>query len=81
LSMYLLVCELIGSRPAALIGGLIFSFWPYLLSQAGHPNMIVVFWLPLALLFLERTLVKSRVHDAVLTGVFIAVAGSLVGSS
>ncbi len=75
LSMYLLVRELIGSRPAAFIGGLIFSFWPYLLSQAGHPNMIVVFWLPLALLFLERTLVKGRVHDAVLTGVFIAVGG------
>ncbi|UCC54244.1 MAG: glycosyltransferase family 39 protein, partial [Anaerolineaceae bacterium] len=74
-AMYLLVRQLTGSQPAAFIGGLIFAFWPYLMSQAGHPNMIVVFWLPLALYFLNRTLENKRILDAVLTGVFLAIGG------
>lgn len=74
-AMYLLIRDLIGSQPASFIGGLIFAFWPFLTSQTGHPNSIIAFWLPLALLFLIRTLENGRIRDAVLTGVFLALGG------
>ncbi len=74
-AMYLLIRDLIGSQSASFIGGLIFAFWPFLTSQTGHPNSIIAFWLPLALLFLIRTLENGRIRDAVLTGVFLALGG------
>ncbi|UCC65252.1 MAG: glycosyltransferase family 39 protein, partial [Anaerolineae bacterium] len=75
LAMYLLAREWTGSSVAAFIGGLVYGFWPYTLSQSGHPNMIVVCWVPLALLYLRRTLDKGRWQDAVLVGVFVALTG------
>jgi hypothetical protein len=74
-AMYLLIRELVGSQPASIIGGLIFAFWPYLTSQTGHPNSIIAFWLPLSLLFLNRTLENGRTRDAFLTGIFLALGG------
>jgi len=74
-SMYLLAREWTGSSLAAFIGGLIYGFWPYTLSQSGHPNMIVVCWVPLALLYLRRTLEKGQKRDAVLTAIFLALTG------
>lgn len=74
-AMYLLIRELVGSQPASFIGGLIFAFWPFLTSQTGHPNSIIAFWLPLALLFLTRMLENGRIRDAILTGIFIALGG------
>jgi uncharacterized membrane protein len=75
-AMYLLAREWTGSPPAAFVGGLIFGFWPYTLSQSGHPNMIVVCWVPLALLYLRRTLEKGQKRDAVLTAIFLALTGA-----
>jgi hypothetical protein len=74
-SMYLLARELIGSPPAAFVGGLIYGFWPYILSHYGHPNMMVTCWIPLALLYLHRTLEGKKVRDALLTGLFLALTG------
>jgi len=74
-AMYLLAREWTGSSPAAFIGGLIYGFWPYTLSHYDHPNMVVVCWVPLALLYLRRTLEKGRKRDAVLTAVFLALTG------
>ena len=74
-AMYLLAREWTGSSLAAFIGGLIYGFWPYTLSQSGHPNMIVVCWVPLALLYLRRTLEKGQKRDAVLTAIFLALTG------
>ncbi len=37
------------SASAAFVAGLIFGFWPYTLSHYDHANMMVVFWVPLAL--------------------------------
>jgi hypothetical protein len=74
-AMYLLVREWTGSSVAAFVGGLIYGFWPYTLSQSGHPNMILICWVPLALLYLRRTLEKGHKRDAVLTGLFLALTG------
>jgi hypothetical protein len=74
-AMYLLAREWTGSPPAAFVGGLIYGFWPYTLSHYDHPNMVVVCWVPLALLYLRRTLEKGGKRDAALTGVFLALTG------
>jgi len=72
---YLLAHELTGSRPAAFAGGLVYGFWPYILSHYDHPNLIVVCWVPLALLYLRRTLEKGRMRDALLAALFLALTG------
>jgi hypothetical protein len=74
-TMYLLARELTGSPPAAFIGGLVYGFYPYTLSHYDHPNMVVVCWLPLVLLYLRRTLERGRRRDALLTGLFLALTG------
>jgi hypothetical protein len=74
-TMYLLARELTGSPPAAFIGGLVYGFWPYTLSHSDHPNLVVVCWIPLAFLYLHRTLEKGRRRDALLAGLFLALTG------
>lgn len=75
LSMYLLVDELLDSRLAAFLGGLIYGFWPYTLSHYGHPNMMVGFGVPMALLYLKRTIDQQRLRDALLAASFVALIG------
>ncbi|MGD2103861.1 MAG: hypothetical protein PVJ55_01950 [Anaerolineae bacterium] len=74
-SMYLLVHEYTNSFPGALVGGMVYGFWPYMLSQFGHPNMKVVCWVPLTLLYLRRTIDGRRLRDALLAGLFLALTG------
>jgi len=74
-SMYLLACDTVDSAPAAIVAGVVFGFWPYTLSHYGHPNMMVVFGVPLALLCLKRVLAKGRLRDALLAAVFTALTG------
>ena len=74
-SMYLLVDELLDSRLAAFVGGLIYGFWPYTLSHYGHPNMMVGFGVPMALLYLKRTIEQKRLGDALLAAIFLALIG------
>lgn len=58
--MYLFAWEVFRSHGAAFVTGLIFGFWPYTLSHYDHANMMVVFWVPLTLLFIH----KLFEHDA-----------------
>ncbi len=74
-SMYLLARELTSSLPAAFIGGLVYGFWPYALSHYGHPNMIVICWVPLTLLYLRRTLQRGQKRDVLLAALFLALTG------
>ena len=75
LALYLLAREVTGSSLAAFVGGLIFAFWPYNLSHHGHPNLVLLCWLPLTLLFLRRLLRDGQWHDGVWTAVFLALLG------
>jgi hypothetical protein len=72
---YLLARELTGLPSAAFVSGLTYGFWPYTLSHYGHPNMILICWVPLALLYLHRTLERKRVRDALLAALFLALTG------
>lgn len=74
-ALYLLVREVIRQETAAFIGGLVGAFWPYNLSHYDHPNLILIAWLPLALLYLLRLKRNNRWQDAALAGLFIALIG------
>lgn len=76
-AMYLFVYEQVQSRAAAWLAGLVFGFWPYTLSQAGHPNMIALFGLPLRLLFLRRALNGGSYRQALLTGFRLTIVNQL----
>ncbi len=75
-SMYLLVRYLVQRRDAAFVAGLVFGLFPYHLSGNwdGQMNLANTQWLPLVALFALRTLDRKRVSDAMLAGVFLALA-------
>ena len=51
----------VDSRFAALVGGLVFGFSPYMLAQLrGHLQLTLVFLVPLLLLVLDEILVRQR---------------------
>ncbi|MCB8936897.1 MAG: glycosyltransferase family 39 protein [Ardenticatenaceae bacterium] len=75
LAVYLLVKEIIKDETAAFVAGLIAAFWPYNLSHHDHPNLILIAWLPLAILFMARLVQRHRWTDAVLAGLFVALIG------
>ena len=72
---YLFAYELTDSRPASFIGGVVFGFWPYTLSHNDHPNMVVLFWVPLTLIFLHRTYMRQQMKYALLAAVSVAMIG------
>lgn len=74
-AMFLLAREMIQEAWPAFLAGLIVATWPYLLSHYDHPNMILLFPLPLALLYLGRLLRGQRWRDVGFTAVFIALLG------
>jgi F5/8 type C domain len=59
-AMYALVWRLTRSHPAAFIGGLVFGFAPYRISQAPHIQMLALFWAPVALLGLHAYVETRR---------------------
>ena len=75
LALFLLAREHTGSTAAAFAGGLIAGFWPYNLSHFDHPNLILICWLPLALLFIGKTMTQQRFRYALLAAIFIALLG------
>lgn len=52
--MYLFAWQEIHSLGPAMIAGIIFGFWPYTLSHYDHANMMVIFWVPITLLLLNK---------------------------
>jgi hypothetical protein len=74
-TFYLFADELSASRAASFIGGLVFGFWPYTLSHNDHPNMVVLFWVPLTMFFLHRAYRQQKLRYALLAGVSLAMIG------
>ena len=74
-TFYLFAHELTRSRPASFIGGLVFGFWPYTMSHNEHPNMVVLFWVPLTMLLLHRTCMRQKLRYALLAAVTLAMIG------
>jgi hypothetical protein len=75
-SAYSLTRYLVRRRDAAFVAGLVFAFSPYHISGnwAGQMNLANVQWLPLFVLFLLRAVDGKRIGDAVLAGLFFALA-------
>lgn len=76
LAVYLLVYRFTGSMPAALLSGAIYAFAPYRIHSlaAGWIPLLPTQWLPLAVLYLEKTLAERRVRPALFTAFFAALA-------
>jgi hypothetical protein len=54
IAMYALVWRLTRSAPAAFLAGLAFAFAPYRAGQVPHIQVLLVWWMPLALLALHE---------------------------
>ncbi len=76
LGMYLLVLYLTRSRLAGLFSGIVFAFCPYRMGHmgAGHLPLMGTQWLPLMLLYLDRTRISQRSRDAFMAGLFYALS-------
>jgi hypothetical protein len=74
-AMYLFAYQQVRSWPGALIAGLVFGFFPYTTSGAGHLNLLVTGWLPLTLLFLDRMFKTGAVRDMFMAGLCLALVG------
>ncbi len=75
LALFLLVREIVEMETAAFLAGLIGAFWPYNLSHHDHPNLILIAWVPLAMLYLLRLARRRRWQDAMLASLFVALIG------
>jgi hypothetical protein len=74
-AFYLFAREESGSEMASFVGGLVCGFWPYTLSHHNHPNLILIGWIPLTMLYLRRTIKGDGKRDVVWTAVFLALIG------
>jgi len=72
---YLLIAYLTDNRYAAVVGGAAFAFCPYRMHAmaAGWLPLISTQWMPLAFLYLERTLSERKAGYALAAGLFIAL--------
>ena len=77
--MYLFAYTVTKSRLGAFVAGLVFGFWPYTLSHYDHANMMVVFWVPLALFLLHHLILNSssdqnRLHWWLIAATALSIA-------
>lgn len=61
---------------AAFVAGVVFAFASnrYVYLSLGHYNIVASEWLPFYLLFLFKTLLEPKMKNAVLAGMFAAIA-------
>lgn len=74
---YLLAREVGAGPPAAFVAGLLFSFGPFHATKAydGQLEWIALYWVPLYVWMLLRTLNSTRILSAVAAGLLLAVVG------
>lgn len=75
LGAYVLALHLTHSRLASLVAAAAFAFAPYRYGHLSQVQLLATGWLPLSLLYLDRTLTNSRriVHNAALFGLFFVL--------
>ncbi|HEX5506010.1 MAG TPA: hypothetical protein VFW96_25560 [Thermomicrobiales bacterium] len=72
-AMYLLARRLTRSRWAALAGAVVYAAAPFRYQHLGHIGLSTAYWTPLALLFLDRLLLRPRWRDALAFGACVAM--------
>lgn len=70
LAMHAYARGVAGSEAGAWIAGLAWAFFPYRFAHLVHLQLQALYFLPLALLFLHRTVAAARWRDAAALGVF-----------
>ena len=58
-------------RAAAFFGGFVYAFAP--VRGPGHPHLLAGQYLPLALIYFDRTLANARIRDAALFTLFLTL--------
>ena len=71
LAMYALVVTWTGDHWAGLLAGALLAFSTPLLTRLAHLQALHFYWLPLAVLALDRLLTRPRIRDAVWIGVCV----------
>src|SRR5205823_14894244 len=61
-NMYIMARHYTGKPLAAFVAALIYAFAPYRLAQIDHIHILAGEWIPLAFLFLDLSLQRSRWH-------------------
>jgi hypothetical protein len=75
LAMYMLAFDLTGSHRGAFIAGLIYAFFTgKMVHLVGHYLQFHLYWLPLYILFLLRTLKRPTIPNALFCGIFLALS-------
>jgi hypothetical protein len=75
LTMFALARAVTGQLIPALVAGILFGFYPYRISTYSHLEMQGVFLMPLALLWLLRTLDGGRSRHGAALGLAVALEG------
>ena len=74
-AMFVLVHGVTGHEGAASIGGLVFAFDPFRFSHYSHLELQFTFCMPLAVLFLLRTLATGSRGDGAFAGMLMGLQG------
>jgi hypothetical protein len=69
---YLLALHLTGSRPGALLAGIIYAFSPHQFGHLSQLQLLSIGWLPLLLLFLDRFWERGKPRDGLLLALTMA---------
>ena len=69
---YWLCRSLTGSTAAGFIGGLVFGFYPYRYEHYWHFELLMTYWIPLAVWAVHRFIATGRPRYAVAASVFTA---------
>ena len=79
LAMYVLVVTWTGDHWAGLLAGALLAFSTPMLTRLPHLQALHFYWLPLAVLALDRLLTRPRARDAVWVGVCVLGAALTSG--
>ena len=79
LAMYALVVSWTGDHWAGLLAGALLAFSAPMLTRLPHLQALHFYWLPLAVLALDRLLTRPRTRDAVWVGVCVLGAALTSG--
>ncbi len=72
-AMYLLLRHWRAAVPAAIFGGFVYAMFPSRYTGIHAPNVYAAQYLPLVILFLDRSVDSRRAKDAMLFGLFLAL--------
>lgn len=74
-TMFLFGFHLTRNRSAAWLAGLIFAFSTFRMAHLPHMNLLMVQWIPLFFLGLDKMLYTSRLRVAVMTAIACVLQG------